>query len=76
MSTLERYKALNAAPEALEYSAVANLRWLAENPASGRVPCGMLTGAFIYQVADLLERLSADYADRTFGAQLTPGRER
>lgn len=53
----------------LEWHIPENLRWLANQPdRPDRVPCGMLTGQFLLQVADRLEALAAERFKQASGA--------
>ena len=51
-----------------------NLRWLADNKGADYLPCGMLHGAFLTQVADGYEHLVAENRrlERSADAQKDP----
>lgn len=51
-------------PGRLKWAAPENLRWLADNPGAGYLPCGMLHGVFLKAVADKLESLVAEKFSR------------
>lgn len=49
-------KAAQSEPDPLKWNVVANLRWLADqSDRPNYMPCGMLTGMFLLQIADRIE---------------------